>query len=235
MKKFTLLLLVSLSVMSGRAQTMYIYYKNGQTVQYNMQNIDRLEFTDKNQSNNAQVSTDKAVDLGLSVKWASCNVGATSPEEYGERYAWAETTPKDNYNKSNYAYYDSSTESYIDIGMDIKGTGYDVAHVKWGGSWRMPTYAELDELRDKCDWEWTQYNGINGYLVKGKNGNSIFFPVGGKTIHLWASEIAIPFNNGLGGKYFRAYYIGFASGNKDTGGWGEGREHGNYIRPVTSK
>ena len=66
-------------------------------------------------------------------------------------------------------------KSYIDIGMDIKGTDYEVAHVSWGGNWRMPTYAELSELRDKCDWKWSRFNDVNGYIVTGPNGNSIFF------------------------------------------------------------
>lgn len=233
MKRACLLIWGVLFTSVGWSQTMNIHYKNGQTVEYNMDNIDYVEFTEKKQ-NNAQVSSGKAIDLGLSVKWASCNVGASSPEQLGNKYAWGETETKEKYNKSTYLYYDSYTESYIDIGMDIKGTDYDVAHVSWGGNWRMPTYAELTELRDKCDWKWSRFNDVNGYIVTGPNGNSIFFPVGSKTIHLWASEIAIPLND-MGGNSFRAYYIGFHSGDKNTGGWGEGREYGNYIRPVLSK
>ena len=233
MKRYFIISAFVLCSFTGWSQTMNIHYKNGQTVEYNMDNIDYVEFTEK-KDNNTQVSSEKAVDLGLSVKWASCNVGAESPEQYGDKYAWGETSPKTKYDKKNYLYYDSNTESYIDIGMDIKGTNYDVAHVSWGGNWRMPTYAELKELREKCNWEWGNYNGINGYIITGSNHNSIFIPVGDKKIHLWASEIAIPFND-MGGKYFRGYYIGFHSGNKDTGGWGEGREYGNYIRPVMPK
>ena len=233
MRRVILLFAAVLLASIGWSQTMNIHYKNGQTVQYNMNNIDYVEYTENN-PNNAQVSSGEAVDLGLSVLWANCNVGANSPEQYGDKYAWAETSPKEKYNKSNYLYYDSNTESYIDIGMDIKGTDYDVAHVKWGGDWRMPTYAELEELEYKCEWKWGQYNGVNGYVVTGSNSNSIFIPVGTNDICFWASEIALPFNEGLNGTYFRAAHIVIRSGQKP-GGWGGPRENGNYIRPVMPK
>ena len=115
------------------------------------------------------------VDLGLSVKWATCNVGASSPEDYGDYYAWGETGTKPSYDEDNCETWDK------DIG-DIKGTSRDVAHVKWGGSWRMPTLAEYDELlnEDNCTWDWTTLNGTKGYEVTSlKNGNSIFLPAAG--------------------------------------------------------
>ena len=132
------------------------------------------------------------VDLGLSVKWATCNVGATTPEGYGDYFAWGETTPKTTYNWSTYKYcngtYDSMTkyctDSYFGT-VDNKTTlelTDDVAHVNWGGSWRIPTKAEQDELRDtnNCTWTWTTQNGVNGYKVTSKkNGNSIFLPAAG--------------------------------------------------------
>ena len=120
---------------------------------------------------------ERAIDLGLSVKWASCNVGATAPEEYGGYYAWGETEEKSSYYESDYLYY--SNGSYTNIGSDISGTQYDVAHVKWGGSWRMPTLDEIKELYNNCTWQWTTLNGVNGYRVTGPNGNSIFLPAAG--------------------------------------------------------
>ncbi len=119
-----------------------------------------------------------AIDLGLpsGTKWASWNVGASAPEEYGGYYAWGETEEKDYYDKNTYKYYDNG---YIDIGEDIAGTQYDVAHVKWGGSWRMPSIDQMEELIDNCTWKWTTRNGVNGQLVTGKNGNSIFLPAAG--------------------------------------------------------
>ena len=112
------------------------------------------------------------VDLGLSVKWASWNVGASSPEECGGQYAWGETEIKLLYRISNYKHSSS-------LMMDIFGSAYDVAYREWGNGWRMPTEAEVDELINKCTWTWTTYNGVNGYNVKGRNGNSIFLPVTG--------------------------------------------------------
>ena len=112
------------------------------------------------------------VDLGLSVKWASCNVGASSPEDYGDYYAWGETETKERYVYGNSTWHQEDAE-------DIAGTEYDVAHVKWGGSWRMPTKDECEELIDGCTWTWTTLNGVNGYQVTGSTGNSIFLPAAG--------------------------------------------------------
>ena len=115
------------------------------------------------------------VDLGLpsGLKWATCNVGATSPEDYGNYYAWGETSTKSEYT------YDNS----ITFGQqmpDISGNAtYDAARANWGGSWRMPTKAEMEELRDNCTWTWTSQNGVNGMRVTGSNGNSIFLSAAG--------------------------------------------------------
>ena len=112
------------------------------------------------------------VDLGLSVRWATCNVGANNPEDYGDYYAWGETKTKKEYTEEN-------CETYKNIG-DIKGTSRDVAHVRWGSPWRMPTEEESQELIDNCDWEWTTLNGVEGSKVTSrKNGNSIFLPAAG--------------------------------------------------------
>lgn len=114
------------------------------------------------------------VDLGLSVKWATCNVGAYKPEWYGDYFAWGETQPKSNYSESNYSYNANPT---------VLPLSADAARAKWGGSWRMPTKEEQDELRDNCTWEWTTQNGVKGYKVtskkKGYTKNSIFLPAAG--------------------------------------------------------
>ena len=120
-----------------------------------------------------QASELEAVDLGLSVKWANCNVGANSPEEYGDYFAWGEISPKDSYYEDNCSTYGKSM-------ADISGNPqYDAARANWGGAWRMPTKAELEELRSNCTWEWTTLNGVNGRRVTGPNGNSIFLPAAG--------------------------------------------------------
>jgi hypothetical protein len=114
------------------------------------------------------------VDLGLSVKWATCNVGATNPEEYGDYFAWGETRTKPEYTRFSCT---SNGKSWGDIGGD---SSRDAATASWGGSWRMPTKAEFQELIDNCDWTWTTQNGKNGYKVTSKkNGQSIFLPAAG--------------------------------------------------------
>lgn len=115
----------------------------------------------------------RAVDLGLSVKWASCNIGASSPEEFGGLYAFGETEVKSEYTRDNYLFYDEENGYYS---LKVIGTEYDVAYVKWGGNWRMPNYNEAMELTDECIWEDSEYNGVPGAKVTGPNGKSIFFP-----------------------------------------------------------
>lgn len=119
------------------------------------------------------------IDLGLSVKWATCNVGATSPEEYGNYYSWGEVVPKSEYTKENYALYDLKDQSYTDIGSNISGSSFDAAHVEWGERWRMPTANEMTELCKNCTIERASLNGIVGAKVIGPNGNSIFLPMTG--------------------------------------------------------
>ena len=109
------------------------------------------------------------VDLGLSVMWATCNIGANSPEEYGDYFAWGEAETKPEYTYENSVTY--GTDNYI---------FHDAAVENWGGSWRMPTSDEYRELIGKCTWLWTSINGTKGYKVTSKkNGNSIFLPAAG--------------------------------------------------------
>ena len=121
----------------------------------------------------------EAIDLGLpsGLKWASFNVGATSPEEIGGYYAWGETEEKNgSYDESTYNYYHSSFDN---LGANISGTNYDVAHIKWGGTWRMPTKNEFDELIKHCSLQYSTLNNVNGITFVGPNGNSIFLPTAG--------------------------------------------------------
>lgn len=118
----------------------------------------------------------EAIDLGLSVKWANCNVGADKPEAFGNYFAWGEIEPKSNYSRSNYSWYQDG--KFINPGglTDISGSEYDVAHVKWGGKWRMPTSSEVSELVNRCIWKSTTLNNVNVYQVTGPSGKSIFLP-----------------------------------------------------------
>jgi hypothetical protein len=165
------------------------------------------------------------VDLGLSVKWATMNVGANSPEEYGDYFAWGETTAKSTYNWSTYKWckgsYDTLTKycnnsSYgtVDNKSELDPED-DAAHVNWDGTWRMPTLAECEELVDKCTWTWTSQNGVNGRKVTGPNGNSIFLPAAGCRSdsalytassygYYWSSSLN-PYNDN------NAYYLYFNS------------------------
>ena len=125
------------------------------------------------------------IDLGLpsGTKWACCNVEASTPDDYGGYYAWGETEEKLSFDWENYRHYDSSTEQCIHIGDDIAGTEYDVATVKWGDLWRLPSSEMFQELMDNCTFEWTSLNDVNGYLFTGSNGGRIFLPAAGGCLY----------------------------------------------------
>lgn len=112
------------------------------------------------------------VDLGLSVKWASHNVGASKDVDYGGRYGWADPTGlKTSTSVNDYPSANPPT--------NISGTSYDIARAKWGENWRMPTDAEVKELIDNCVWTWMTKNDVWGCMVRGRNGNAIFLPAAG--------------------------------------------------------
>ena len=131
------------------------------------------------------------VDLGLpsGLLWATCNVGATKPEEYGGYYAWGETEEKEDYSWETYKWCDGSQTTLTKYctrsswgtidNKTVLDLEDDVAHVKWGDNWRMPTNAELNELINNCTCTWTTLNGVSGHTVTGTNGNSIFLPEAG--------------------------------------------------------
>ena len=162
---------------------------------------EELSFTTKTEPNHPYV------DLGLSVKWATYNIGASSPEEYGDYFAWGETEPKDVYDWSTYKWCNGSQNTLTkyctkrEYGVVDNKTALeledDAAHVNWGGEWRMPTKAELEELRTKCTWLPAKINGVSGREITGPNGNTLFLPYsgycsegkypGGGTGHSWSS------------------------------------------------
>lgn len=117
----------------------------------------------------------KAVDLGLSVKWADRNIGAPSPTEKGDYFAWGELKPKYYYGQDNYKWY--SNGKYLRPGglKSIVGSKFDIAQVAWGDKWRLPTTQQVEELIEKCTWEEEQ----SYFKVTGKNGSSIFLPKSG--------------------------------------------------------
>ena len=152
--------------------------------------------SDGSKSANCSVSClPNAVDLGLSVKWAPCNLGAVRSEDYGDHYAWGETETKNSYSWSNYKwcngtynsltkYNSTSTYGVVDNKVALEAED-DVVRVKWQGNWRMPTYSELEELTNtnNCSWIWTTINGTSGYKVTSKKTGYtdkwIFLPAAG--------------------------------------------------------
>jgi|GEM_PF-5649053 len=186
------------------------------------------------------------VDLGLSVKWATCNVGADSPEDYGNYFAWGETQPKSDYTWYTYEWCqgdDDNLTKYCtdsDYGTVDDNTQLDLsddaARVNWGGSWRMPTHDELTELREECNWTWTTHNGVDGYKVTSKtNGRSIFLPAAG-----YRDENSLNYYAGTGGDYwssslytdyqYHASCLHFDSSNVDW--YDNSRSYGRSVRPV---
>ena len=170
------------------------------------------------------------VDLGLSVKWATQNVGASSPSDYGDYFAWGETSKK-------YLYYEFNSKTLEKSLGDISGNAqYDAARANWGGTWRLPTENEWRELVDRCTWSWTSQGGHNGYRVTSKaNSNSIFLPAAGfrqGTSH---------FEDGEHGNYWSstpdesntrcAYLLYFSSSYPNV--YRYCRDYGRSVRPVS--
>ena len=189
------------------------------------------------------------VDLGLpsGTLWATCNVGATAPEEYGDYFAWGETEPKDVYSWETYKwcngsdttltkYCTNSIWGYQDFtdGMVELDPEDDAAYVNWGSSWRMPTVEQLNELIDNCSWTWTACNGIYGRLFTGPNGNTLFLPAAG---HLGDNMLRSSNSDGLywtrslgnTGAYY-ALALSFYSGGKQW--WNIRRYCGLSVRAV---
>lgn len=169
----------------------------------------------------------ECIDLGLSVKWATCNVGANSPSDYGDYFAWGETKAKRSFYKKNCeTYIESNLFSGLfgnndksipkkEITCSIEGNpSFDVATLLWGSMWRMPTKNEVEELINNCTWEWCKNGNTMGYRIVGTNGNSIFLPAAGVYVDdsldgcnrhccYWTST---PKENSLTKAYFLTFY-----------------------------
>ena len=191
---------------------------------------------------NGQENGHYYVDMGLSVKWATCNVGATMPEEYGEYFAWGETEPKSDYNWATYKlcegtyntltkYNDNSNYGIVD-NKTVLDPEDDAAHVNWGGAWRMPTNDEWQALKDKCTWTWINQNGTLGRLVKSNiTGEKIFLPaastknadglIGGYDGYYWSSTL-----------YGKDEAWGFHFWSNDYSRYPGQRSNGRSVRPV---
>lgn len=184
------------------------------------------------------LSAQEFVDLGLSVKWATCNLGANSPEEFGDYYAWGETKKKLLYSSDNSTTHGKSiselrSAGVIDTNNNLTAK-YDAATKNLGNSYRMPTKEEMEELVDSCTWVWSSYNGINGYYVESKNGNCIFLPATGYCHNTDCTGIGsygfywCSTGNDL--DYNGAYHLHFISSYHDV--YYPSRQNGQSVRPV---
>lgn len=193
MKKTFAILAFASAVLGMQAQEriMRIQFPDGtsQTIKVNDMSKITFETLDSPYDPGTQ---DKLVDLGLSVKWAAWNVGALEPAEYGDFYAYGEWEPKTDYSVDTYMWINPDYEEgqfyeyweqYYKLGKTITGTNYDVAHIKWGDQWRIPTRAEWNELINNCAWSWVAIGETAGCLAKSRiNGNAIFFPAAGNMV-----------------------------------------------------
>lgn len=174
------------------------------------------------------------IDLGLpsGTKWACCNVGAKTPEDYGGYYAWGETTTKSEYNWNTYKYgyynRDNDYSHLVNIGSDIAGTQYDAATVNWGAPWKMPSIEQIQELLNNCTSEFTIQKDVSGRKFTGSNGGTIFIPAAkinneGSAGEYWSSTLNVDYP-------YVSYVLYF---NSDQTKWDDtGRYRGENIRPI---
>lgn len=189
-------------------------------------------------SNNAQ---EERVDLGLSsgILWATCNIGASSPSEIGDYFAWGEREPKDVYGWDTYKLCRGSYNSIFKYtetdGKKVLDSQDDVAKSMLGGEWRIPTKEDMEELVEECEWKWTSLNGQLGWKVIGSNNNYIFLPASGA-----ASSYRIAGVNELGRYWtatrdesnYSAYNLRFKDGTDTIVVVDDTRFYGRTIRPV---
>lgn len=211
---------------TAMAQGIIVHKKNGEKIILPYSTLDCIEtYT----AGIEEIDGHDCVDLGLSVRWATCNVGAYSPEDYGNYFAWGEIETKSTYTINNSVTYKKQMKDFTG------NPQYDVVRAKWGSKWRIPTKKEMEELEEDCTWIWTTQNGVKGMKVTGPNGNSIFFPAAGRRTGTLLS------NAGELGRYWSstpyesstqsAYSLNFGSSDHLVS-WSL-RDGGFSVRPVT--
>ena len=270
-KQFLVTIILSLVMANVYGQKVIVHLTSGTNVPYDASEVSEITFeeaviitpytpTDDGTYHNGY----EYVDLGLpsGLKWATCNIGASASEEYGDYYAWGETETKSDYSSDTYKWFASATVT--EDGSDVTYRGYtkymerwcssllgyksfcddkttleaedDVAHVKWGGNWRMPTSSELAELNKECTWTWAMLNGKYGYKITGPNGKYIFLPAAGDRIDSSlndAGSLGVYCCSSLDSGFPQINEcLSFNSDVHDVGG-SSGRESGQSVRPVT--
>lgn len=237
-RNYFILFLSIFCYVSFAQKKMVVFKSDGTSMRVDVAKIDSIIFEDV-------FDESHAVDLGLSVKWCDVNLGAKSSEQYGDYFAWGETTTKASYEIGTYKFcqgdfksltkYNNFDSYGVVDGLTRLDSIDDAAHVQLQEKWRIPTKEEFEELVNNCNWEWTVKNGIDGYLVTGPNGNSIFIPVAGyltydwdnavgKLGHYWSSSLST--NNDPNMAYFLAM-------DKNRAWMSQGDRYiGRSIRPV---
>ena len=227
-----LILIVIIAAVWGGLELFYwkYYYPNVilPNEEENETKIENLKIPDNDDYSVATgaINGHEWIDLGLSVKWATMNVGASSPSDYGSYFAWGEIRTKSEYTAENSVTYEKDFS-------DISGNRqYDAARSNWGGSWRLPTKGEFEELIKRCKWTWTTQGGHKGYMVTGPNGNSIFLPAAGWRYGTSAAGVSglywssMPFGSNTQG----ACSLYFGDGDRSVG-W-DYRSYGLSVRAV---
>ena len=209
-------------LMAGTTYYVRAYAVNAEGISYGKS----INFKTSTPPTNGKENGHEYVELGLSVKWATCNLGANTPSDAGGYYRFGELTPKT-----------SSSGRYE--GCPAYSISNDAAYNNWGGSWRLPTASEAEELANNCTWTWTSINGMNGYQVVGKNGNSIFLPAAG---YMYESSYKVTYygENGFywtstvksaGSTWYRLLFYKDSGVMESCNTWGN-PEYGSYAHPI---
>ncbi len=246
MKKNLLITLgvAALGLTSYSITYMRVQRTDGTDAQFAVDEVEQVDFLEKEVGDTAYSTTHEYVDLGLpsGTLWATYNIGASKPEEVGDYFSWGETEKKDYYNWSSYKWCISNNGGLDFLTKYNSGHRYngkidnlqtlltqdDVASAKWGSEWRMPTNEEFQELIDNCQYSWTKYNGVYGAKFTAPNGNSMFLPVGGyyesSTIFdadnrgfYWSSSLVNEYEFCALNVFFRSEGININIGNRRLG------------------
>lgn len=221
-------LVILVACISAHAQRTLVHYQNGEMRSFPNEDYPRISFS---------TTAHDPVDMGLSVMWSPVNISvndddasAATPQTYGSYSGWGDPTgTKTSTNLSDYGGYEAPE--------DISGTYLDIANKQWGGAWRLPTKAEWEELKSNCEWTWVTIEGISGYNVVAKNGNSIFLPAAGMRSNgsmIYVGEYGSYWTSNLyadmpGNAYYMAFFNMYSTFSYC------GRSYGLSIRPVIEK
>ena len=245
LKSILAILFLMAGLQTAMAQKLVLHLTGNQAVEYDISQLDSISFIE------GTTETHEYVDLGLpsGTLWATCNVGANSPEEYGDYFAWGETEPKSDYSWSTYKYYkgsygtmtkycDNSGYGTVDNKTELEPSD-DAATANWGSDWQMPSIEQFKELINSSytTTTWTTLNGVNGRKITSKsNGNSIFLPAAACRLDTrlgnvgsfglcWSRSLITSYNE-------QAYYLSFNSSVINVSSDHYSRYHGQSVRPV---